>query len=274
MSKVHNQVKEPATDTTAPADIDPIVKSNLDIAWGKIEKGLAQEAEGRKLWVDGTIELITILHDARKRLGADQEFGTWLTDNGYGENRITRHQRAALLNMAEHLDLTREVLEQTHRLSWRHIWEEEVQPQLPHVGQPPDGKTSAAGQDGKSSEEAPAKPTRRPKNTKNGNKPPPKGEWAKDRARFRSDGLLSFNIAIAMKDTALGCAPEEKRKLLKALDKFWLEKLDQAEEALAFLRKWTKAPLEQDADKPKQKKSRVRTIPARRAPRPVQQPSP
>jgi hypothetical protein len=79
------------TDTSAPTNIDPerfaIVKSNLDLAWGKIQNALQQEAEGRKLWIEGTLELINILDDARKRLGSDQAFGTWLTDNGYGEYR-------------------------------------------------------------------------------------------------------------------------------------------------------------------------------------------
>src|SRR5262245_6395574 len=110
MPKVHKQVKEPATDTSALTNI----KSKLDLAWVKIQNALQQEAEGRKLWIEGTLELINILDDARKRLGSDQAFGTWLTDNGYGETRITRQDRSALLNMAEHLNVTREVLKETH----------------------------------------------------------------------------------------------------------------------------------------------------------------
>src|SRR6516225_2667888 len=124
--------------TATPANDFAIVKSNLDLAWEKVQSAIRQEAEGRKLWIEGTLELINILDDARNRLGSDQAFGTWLTDNGYDENLITRHDRSALLNMALDLNLTREVLEQTHRRSWRHIWEEEVQPRLPHAGQPPD----------------------------------------------------------------------------------------------------------------------------------------
>src|SRR5262245_9713683 len=108
---MQKQIKAQAADTSALTNI----KSNLDLAWVKIQDALQQEAEGHKLWVDGTLELITILDDARERLGSDQAFGTWLTDNGYGEDRLTRHDRAALLNMSEHPDLTREVLNQTHR---------------------------------------------------------------------------------------------------------------------------------------------------------------
>ena len=132
MAKVHKQT---ATDATKPDG-----KSNLDLAWVKIQNARQQETEGKKLWIEGTLELISILDDAHKRLGSDQAFGTWLSDNGYGENRITRHDRSALLNMAADLNLTLEVLAQTHRRSWRHIWEEEVQSRLPHEGQPTDAK--------------------------------------------------------------------------------------------------------------------------------------
>src|SRR5262249_17231401 len=51
-----------------------------------------------------------------------------------GETRIKRHDRSALLNMAQHLNVTRNVLEQTHRRSWRLIWEEEIQPGCPAMG--------------------------------------------------------------------------------------------------------------------------------------------
>ena len=125
--------------TATPANDFAIVKSNLDLAWEKVQSAIRQEAEGRKLWIEGTLELINILDGARKRLGSDQAFGKWLTENDYGENRITRHDRAALLNMAEHLEDTRKVLEQTHRRSWRLIWEEEIQPGLPNAGQPKGG---------------------------------------------------------------------------------------------------------------------------------------
>ena len=126
MAKVHKQA---ATDASKPDG-----KSNLDLAWVKIQNGRQQETEGKRLWIEGTLELISILDDARKRLGSDQAFGTWLSDNGYGENRITRHDRSALLNMAADLNVTREVLAQTHRRSWRHIWEEEVQSRCPTRG--------------------------------------------------------------------------------------------------------------------------------------------
>jgi hypothetical protein len=129
-------------------------KGSLDCAWEKITKGERQEAEGKKLWIEGTLELINILHDARQTFGPDQDFGKWLTESGYGENRISRQDRAALLKMALNLADTRKALEETHRRSWRCIWEEEIQPGLPNGGQP----------------------ARRPK--KNGAKKSYEGEWS------------------------------------------------------------------------------------------------
>ena len=60
------QVREtqtPATGISAPTDTDPerfaIVKSKLDLAWGKIQDALQQEAEGHKLWIEGTLSSLT-----------------------------------------------------------------------------------------------------------------------------------------------------------------------------------------------------------------------
>ena len=63
-----------STQTTNSHTLVPFdqgeVKSNLDRAWVKIENARKQEAEGRKLWIEGPLELINILDDARKRLGS------------------------------------------------------------------------------------------------------------------------------------------------------------------------------------------------------------
>src|SRR5262249_29489581 len=244
MPKVHKQVKEPATN------IDPDVKSKLDLALMKIQNALQQEAEGRKLWIEGTLELINILDDARNRFGSDQAFGMWLADNGYGETRIKRHDRSALLNMAQHLNVTRNVLEQTHRRSWRLIWEEEIQPRLPSDGQPADGEKS---------EEAPAT-TRRPRRANGANKP--REEWSKDLSSFFSDGLEAARKAIAVKNSIQQCTPEKKASLQKDVTPVWLEKIEQGGEALAWIRDWANGALEDEADTLTQK-GRVRRTPAR-----------
>jgi hypothetical protein len=242
--------------------VDKQVKDNLDLAWVKIQNALQQEDEGRKLWIEGTLELINILDDARNRLGSDQEFGTWLTNNGYGENRITRHDRSALLNMARDLNVTRKVLEQTHRRSWRHIWEDEIQPRLPQVGQPPDPKGPDAP-DGKGPE--PEAPTRRPKKKSKGAKP----SWSGDLNRFSADALRIANEAIALQNTVRQCTPEALRKLQDEADTVLLEKLKQGSEALAFVRAQLDGPLEEEANKLLQT-GRLKMTPARRAPASVQ----
>jgi len=257
MPKVHKQVRSKSRRliTTAAADIDPIVKNNLDLAWGKIQDALQQEAEGTNLWIEGTLELINVLDDARKRLGSDQAFGAWLSDSGYGD-RITRHDRSALLNMAKHPNLTPKVLEQTHRRSWRLIWEEEIQTRLPSGGQPPDGEQA---------EEAPAN-TRRPKKANGAKKT--REEWSKDLSSFFSDGLEAARKAIAVKNSIQQCTPEKKASLQKDVTPVWLEKIEQGGEALAWIRDWANGALEDEADTLTQK-GRVRRTPAR-ASAPVQ----
>ena len=188
------KTKEPATDTSTLTNI----KSNLDLAWVKIQNALQQETEGHKLWTEGTLELINILDDARKRLGSDQAFGTWLSENGYGANRITRHDRSALLNMALDLHVTREVLEQTHRRSWRLIWEEEMQPRLPSAGQPTDG-------------------TRRPKKTKGAKKEAngeQKPEWLRDIRGWFNNQVERVNAVIDELNKIMeNCTPEQHNLL-------------------------------------------------------------
>ena len=223
---------------------------------GEDPRRLQQEAEGCKLWIEGTLELINILDDARKRLGSDQAFGKWLTKNGYGEDRLTRHNRQALQNMALDLNVTRKVLEQTDRRSWRLIWEEEIQPRLPSTGQPTDAEKS---------EEAPAI-TRRPRRANGAKKT--REEWSKDLSSFYSDGLEVANKVIAMKNSIQQCTSEKKASLKKGVTPVWLEKIDQGGKALAWIRDWANGALEEEADTLIQK-GRVRRTLAR-ASAPVQ----
>jgi hypothetical protein len=268
MSRVQKQVKE-----AAPADgeerktNDPkgfaVVKSKLDLAWGKIEDGLQQEAEGHKLWIEGTLELINILDDARNRFPSDKEFGAWLTDNGYGENRIKRNDRRALLNMAEHPQHTREVLNQTHRRSWRLIWEEEIQPLLHSAVQPAEGESPKANP--ANNPEQPAepekKPTRRPRKG-NGTKKP-RTEWGKDLKDFMSDGVLAANALIRIKNSILGCSPEKRAELLEEkVTPKWSEKIDEGSKAGAWICNWANRVLDEEANSLIQQGRVVRT-PAR-----------
>jgi len=254
---VQEQIKVQAADTSALTNI----KSNLDLAWVKIQDALQQEAEGHNLWIEGTLELINILDDARNRLGSDQAFGTWLTDSGYGD-RITRHDRSALLNMAKHPNVTRKVLEQTNRRSWRYIWEEEVQPRLPYVGQPTDGENPEANPANNSEQSAgEKKPTRRPR--KGNGKKKPKEEWGKDLKDFLSDGLLAANALIKIKNSILGCSPEKRAELLEEkVTPEWSAKIDEGRKASAWICNWANRVLDEEANALIQKDRVVRT-PAR-----------
>jgi len=228
----------------------------------KIQNGLQQEAEGRKLWVKGTLELINILDDARNRFSSDQAFGTWLNDSGYGD-RITRHDRTALLNMALHPERTREVLNQTHRRSWRLIWEEEIRPaRLPSGGQPADGEGPEANPANNSEQSAgEKKPTRRPR--KGNGKKKPKEEWGKDLKDFLSDGLLAANALIKIKNSILGCSPEKRAELLEEkVTPEWSDKIDEGSKAGAWICNWANRVLDEEANALIQKDRVVRT-PAR-----------
>ena len=225
------KTKEPATNTSTLTNI----KSNLDLAWVKIQNALQQETEGHKLWTEGTLELINILDDARKRLGSDQAFGTWLSENGYGANRITRHDRSALLNMALDLHVTREVLEQTHRRSWRLIWEEEMQPRLPSAGQPTDG-------------------TRRPKKKGKGAKKEANGEqkpeWLRDTKGWFNNQVERVNAVIDELNKIMeNCTPEQHNLLTDLEPTLLFEAFQKGEKTSATFVTWVETPLEIAADK-------------------------
>ena len=265
MSQEQSKVQTTNTSTTPDIDSEHFttVKSKLDLAWGRIQDALQQEAEGRKLWIEGTLELINILDDARERLGSDQAFGTWLTDNGYGEDRITRNDRRALLNMALRLDVTSEVLKETDSRSWRLIWEEEIQPRLHSAVQPTEGKSPEATPT--NNPEQPAepekKPTRRPRKG-NGTKKP-QTEWGKDLKDFLSDGLLAANALIKIKNSILGCSPEKRAELLeKKVTPEWSDKIDEGSKAGAWICNWANRVLDEEANALIQKDRVVRT-PAR-----------
>jgi hypothetical protein len=211
----------------------PKSKSKLDIAWVKIEDGLHQETEGKKLWIEGTLELISILDDARKRLGSDQAFGKWLSNSGYGPNRITRHERSALLNMAADLNVTREVLEQTHRRSWRHIWEEEVHPRLPHVGQPTDGM-------------GPEAPTRRPKRRN----PTKREPWVQDTKGWFNQQIERVNAVINELNIVMEkCEPKQHKRLATLETALLSEAFRKGAETSAEFEDWVATPLEKATDK-------------------------
>jgi hypothetical protein len=220
---------------TVLPNIDP-VRTQLDLPWTKVHNALAQEAEGRKGWIEGTLELSTILGDARKRYDSDQAFSAWLTEHGYGEDRLTRRDRQALINMALDLNVTRNVLQETHRRSWRLIWEEEVKPRLPSGGQP-----AADAEQAKEAQTNTSRP--RKKGTRK-----PKEEWGKDLKDFMSDGLLAANALVRIMQSIRGCLPEKQAELLKKVTSEWSDKIDEGKKASAWISDWANGLLEAEAD--------------------------
>jgi hypothetical protein len=262
MAKVPNQVKEPVTDTTAPADIDPIVKSNLDIAWGKIENGLAQEAEGHNLWIEGTLELIQILDKARIDFASDKEFGHWLKQKGPPINEM---DRKAYLNMARNMDLTRKILERTERRSPQLIWREEIQTKLVSANQPADGESTEGAPD----------VTRRPK--KNGAKKEASGErkpeWLRNIEGWFNNQVAALNaVTNELNKIMEKCNPEQRKQLATLDPNLLLDAAQNLEKKAAKFADWVDTPLEEAADALVQKRSVVTPAPkrTRRASKPVQ----
>jgi hypothetical protein len=234
---MHTRVDQNEVQATAtpPNDITTL-KSNLDLAWGKIESG-------NKLWLEGAIELINTLYDARQHFPADQEFGKWLDGNGYGEERITRNDRAALLNMALNLDVTREVLAETHRRSWRLIWEEEIQPRLHSPVQPNSQRPKKNGAKRK------ANRVQKPEGLRNIE------GWYRDQ-------VATVNAVInELNNTMDKCDPEQ-RKQLAALDpSLLLDAAQNLETKSAEFADWVDAPLAKAADELQQQGGRVVVTP-------------
>jgi hypothetical protein len=201
-----------ATSTITPSDItipfdQEEVKRNLDRAWEKFQHALHQEAEGNDQWIESTLELSKILYDARQRLPPDQAFGEWLTKSGYGEERITRNDHQALQNMALNLAVTREVLAQTHRRSWRLIWEQEIQPRLHSPVQPPAG-------------EKPNAATQRPKKgaKKGAKKDKQKSEEQRNMRGWLKDQVVAVNAVINEINIVMAGLDPEQHSQLKELE--------------------------------------------------------
>jgi hypothetical protein len=103
-----------------------VYKDRLDSAWKKVTVD----------WVNGTMELAIVLWEARQATKADQAFGKWLTEQGYGPDVISRQNRSALMQygIPEHRQRAREILTQTHRSCWEMIWLRELKPDLIETG--------------------------------------------------------------------------------------------------------------------------------------------
>jgi hypothetical protein len=108
------------------SDNDNIVKlpDPLERRAVKIEAAIARRDKGKSEWIEGTLELAVELAGARDEFSANQAFGDWF-DSRLGNVAITPHDRAALIQWGRDLDRTRKVLENTKRISYRTIHDNE-----------------------------------------------------------------------------------------------------------------------------------------------------
>lgn len=104
-----------------------VLADRIRVAYGRTERG-------RREWIEGTLELAAALLEARGQFKADRQFAHWIVDAGLED--ISHQDRAALISMADDLAATRRMLEETKRLSWRYIWEEEMKPWFTQAGKP------------------------------------------------------------------------------------------------------------------------------------------
>jgi hypothetical protein len=103
--------------------------------------------------------------------GDDSAFGRWLADHGCDD--LGKDARAALINMGEHPEQTRQALAVTHRRSLRRIWDEEIQPNLGQGDLSPGGERSPAPEEPACSLTADADAAPQPETTAAAAKKPP-----------------------------------------------------------------------------------------------------
>jgi hypothetical protein len=77
-------------------------------------------------WMEGTIELMDALHDAKRLFPNKNKFKAWIDVHDF--RGLDKNNRTALLNMAEHREKTLEVLRTTERRAWQYVWLHDINP--------------------------------------------------------------------------------------------------------------------------------------------------
>jgi predicted transcriptional regulator len=127
---VKNSLLVPETDAAAKPDenvalADLVVKIKASFVAAHV--GAKAEEDGRAAWRGNTMKLGKGLLLGRELHQNDNNaFNVWLNDNGLGEDLISKDDRAALIGMAEHPEISERVLATTQRRSWQLIWREEI----------------------------------------------------------------------------------------------------------------------------------------------------
>jgi len=80
-------------------------------------------------WGKATLALAEEMYRARQEHASNRDFRIWLIENDLDEE-FNGHDRAALISMGEHIEITRLVLEESDRRSVQLIWEHEIKGRL------------------------------------------------------------------------------------------------------------------------------------------------
>jgi hypothetical protein len=99
---------------------------------GEIQGALGLTQLGQEQWVDGTIKLAEAMYAARQMHHSDRAFGEWLEDN---EVDLSRDDRAALINLGRHSNITINEILGAETFSWRTLWQQHVRPKVPEDSQ-------------------------------------------------------------------------------------------------------------------------------------------
>lgn len=91
-----------------------------------IRRAIDEWRHAETLCTEKILALALELKAGRDEFDNNSAFSEWLDANGCSD--LVPHDRAALLNMADHIDMARKVLEVTKRRSVRLIWDEEIKP--------------------------------------------------------------------------------------------------------------------------------------------------
>lgn len=75
---------------------------------------------GRAQWIEGTLELVVVVAEARKKYPDHREYNRWIARNGLQD--MSETDRSALSCFARDLVYTRQLLEQSYSISWQQIW--------------------------------------------------------------------------------------------------------------------------------------------------------
>lgn len=110
-------------------DLTVIHKITLDEVADSIRDGFNKIDQSFGLFAEGTLQIGRALLIAKNLHPDNQSFGRWIGRNKF--DRLDAHTRAALMNMARHEEISRQVLLETDRRSWRLLWEHEIQFKIP-----------------------------------------------------------------------------------------------------------------------------------------------